>query len=189
VNKFIVFVCLVLAGCGAAKRQSAAELAYNPTPVTTVVGHLSPVASQSCLYVVGDSLPYLEALQAHGLQLDVAVEEAYFEPFLIQLENTAQPLNLVILSKGGLRNESLYHHILVDRAKANLTPQAQAELLALLVNRLENDGTLVFVSPKNSASPNALQKTSSELANSFAFRKMSIDTSLSPHLQALILLK
>jgi hypothetical protein len=190
VSKWSLFVCALLVSCTSLRRPAPVATAYSAPPVAKVLGHLDLASHHSCLYVLGDSLHYLLPLQSRNPQTELAAPAEQLESLEGSLEFTQHPANKVILSPGGLRSESSYQRILIDRSTVQFDPQAQADLLALFINKLESDGILVLLSRRSAAAtPNSLEKTNSELANSYAFRKMSIDTSLAPHLQALILLK
>lgn len=159
-------------------------------PVDQVMGHLNLSGATNCLYVAGDSLYYIGALQSYGLRPDLAATEAQLAGFQTNPDFTALALNQVLLSKGGLRSEQTYARILIDRSKEDLKADELAALLNNMLSKLDNEGVLVLISPKqNPKAGQVTQKANLLIAEAGGYRKSSLDTSLAPHLQALIILK
>lgn len=154
------------------------------------MGHLSLSGAQNCLYVAGDSLYYISALQSFGLQLDLAATQEQFAAYQTNPDFSSLALNQVLLSKGGLRTEQTYARILIDRSKEDLKADELAALINQLLTKLDNEGILVLISPKQDPKAGQItQKANLLLTEAGGYRKSSLDTSLAPHLQALILLK
>jgi hypothetical protein len=186
----LLFIALWM-GCSAPKKASMANQAYVPMPIDQVMGHLELSSASSFLYVPGDSLYFLEALRVLPEPIDLAGTETQWQEFQNNSEITGLSLQQVILSTGGLRTQKSYSRILVDRSKEVLSAQEQVDLLELFGRNLEGEGLLVLLIPKQNAKNGgpATQKANTILAETGSFRKSSLDTSLAPHLQALILLK
>lgn len=187
----MLLLWLLLAGCNASKKaNTAANQGYYPAPVDQVMGHLDLGGASSCLYVAGDSLYYIGALQSYGLRPDLAATEVQLAGFQTNPDFTALALNQVLLSKGGLRSEQTYARILIDRSKEDLKADELAALLNNMLSKLDNEGVLVLISPKqNPKAGQVTQKANLLIAEAGGYRKSSLDTSLAPHLQALIILK
>lgn len=190
-SKKMLLLWLLLAGCSASKKaNTAAQQGYYPVPVDQVMGHLNLSGASNCLYVAGDSLYFISALRAYGLQTDLAATEAQLAGFQTNPDFTALALNQVLLSKGGLRTEQTYARILIDRSKEDLKADELAALINQLLSKLDNEGILVLISPKQDPKAGQItQKANLLLTEAGGYRKSSLDTSLAPHLQALILLK
>ena len=189
-SKYLLLACAVLMGCGAAKKDRSVVPTFYSAPVDQVLGHLNLVGAASCLYVTSDSLHYLAALQAYGLPIDLATTAAQRQLFNDAPELAALPVNWVLWSEAGLRTEQTYARILVDRSQVPLNAEAQIALVGMLTKHLDDPGILVFLSPKQAQNTDqVLQKANLELQATAAYRKSAIDTSLSPSVQALILVK
>lgn len=187
----MLLLLLLLAGCSASKKaNTAANQGFFPAPVDQVMGHLDLGGAQNCLYVAGDSVYYISALQSFGLQPDLAASQEQFAAYQTNPDFSSLALNQVLLSKGGLRTEQTYARILIDRSKEDLKADELAALIQQLLPKLDNEGILVLISPKQDPKAGQVtQKANTLLSELGGFRKSSLDTSLAPHLQALILLK
>ncbi|MDP2188751.1 MAG: hypothetical protein Q8J69_08720 [Sphingobacteriaceae bacterium] len=190
-KKYLLLLFALWMGCSAPKKVSAPNQAYFPMPLDQVLGHLELSSARSFLYVPGDSLYFLDALRGLAEPIDLAGTEAQWLEFLNNSELSALSPQQVILSKGGLRTQKSYSRILVDRSKEALSAQEQVDLLELFGRNLESEGLLVLLSPKHNpkAGGPATQKANTLLTEAGSFRKSSLDTTLSPTIQALILLK
>jgi hypothetical protein len=190
-QKYLLLLFALWMGCSAPKKVSTTSQAHFPIPIDQIIGYLELGSASSFLYAVGDSLYFLQALSGLAEPIDLAGTEAQWQEFQNSGELSAHSIQQVILSKGGLRTQKSYSHILVDRSKEALSAQEQVDLLELFGRNLEGEGRLVLLTPKQNAKAGgpATQKANTILAEAGSFRKSSLDTSLSPTIQALILVK
>ncbi len=155
------------------------------------MGHLELSSASTFLYAPSDSLYFLDALRGLAEPVELAASEVQLQAYLSNSEVSSLSLQQVILSKGGLRTQKSYSRILIDRSKEVMTAQEQVNLLELFGRNLDGEGLLVLLLPKQNAPGGgpASQKATNILSEAGSFRKTALDTSLSPSIQALILLK